>query len=1111
MKKLSLLFLALFSININISAQQFTEITDSPVVNDGSNFYNTGVAWGDYDKDGDCDLILTTYDPIHQFEENVLFQNNCNGRFTKVAVPGIATDRASSRSSAWIDYNNDGNLDLFVCNGANETFLQRQGSFLYRNNADGTFTRITSGPGAHRGRLSMGHQWADINNDSYIDVAVADIGGPVSLYMNNGDDTFAKVTDDPVVTDGALANDTAVAFADIDNDGDQDLFVLTLYETPGNRFYRNNGEGGFTRVTDSVVGDDPNNLGTSTSASFVDYNDDGDLDLYVCNLSFRDGGITRNFLYRNDDGTFTEVTTAGPIVTDTGKSAHAAWSDYDNDGDIDVYVTRQGSNKLYDNNGDGTFTSNISSIIVDAPGSGGAAWADFNNDGYPDLIVPSGEGQDNSVTTKMYVNNGNGNNWVNIKLIGTQSNTNAIGARVSALATINGSPKRQYRVVSSTNGGLNGGQNMLNVHFGLRHAPIIDELTIDWPASGIVQVFNNVPVNTFMEITEEESSDPINIQLAALCEPDLSTIRGTVYHNIDNDCVVDEPEETTVPNQMVKVEDSDGFGRYVFSDAAGGYVAKLPPGNYNVSLVEPAGFPFFCNIGINVPLAEEEDSDGNDLQADALCDPVITLTGEATDDFCGGVFAYTPCAGFGWGWRISIDNSTGELTNGKLKFTHNGWIVRAAIDPIRTTCPVDSIDFTGTPLEFVANLGTIEANDNCSVYFNVLYEDPANNLLATASGTYTAQLTADCGGVFDIEFDPDTETITQECACDPNDKMVSPAGCGPLGLIGRDEKLTYLVRFQNEGTGAAHKVVIKDVIDGNLDIESLRILASSHDITGVEVLPGNELVITFEGIELPPLVIDPLGSVGYVKFSLDQKPGLADGTPIKNNAAIIFDRNLPVITNTVLNTVVKDNPLPIASFEAKHATNTGLVYNFTYTGGTSDGATFEWDFGPDATPSYSTVENPTGIEFESPGLKNVTLTLSRFGCTASIIETINVVRLFIVAIDIKPGSDPNSINLGSGGTVPVALFSTPAFNAPTMVDPTTVTLAGAPVRLKGNGTPMAGVEDIDGDGIFDLVVHVVTEALELSGADVEAILEGQMFEGTLIRGSDSVRVVPRRR
>ncbi|MDH3445354.1 MAG: hypothetical protein OEN50_15620, partial [Deltaproteobacteria bacterium] len=112
-----------------------------------------------------------------------------------------------------------------------------------------------------------------------------------------------------------------------------------------------------------------------------------------------------------------------------------------------------------------------------------------------------------------------------------------------------------------------------------------------------------------------------------------------------------------------------------------------------------------------------------------------------------------------------------------------------------------------------------------------------------------------------------------------------------------------------------------------------------------------------------------------------------------------------------------------------------------------------------------------------------------------------------VTIDIKPGSFPNSINLGSQGTIPVAIFSSPSFDA-TIIDPLTVTLANASVRLKGNGNPMASFEDVDGDGLLDVIVHIDTSTLMLTEADTEAVLEAQTVGGQRIVGRDSVRIVP---
>jgi hypothetical protein len=122
-------------------------------------------------------------------------------------------------------------------------------------------------------------------------------------------------------------------------------------------------------------------------------------------------------------------------------------------------------------------------------------------------------------------------------------------------------------------------------------------------------------------------------------------------------------------------------------------------------------------------------------------------------------------------------------------------------------------------------------------------------------------------------------------------------------------------------------------------------------------------------------------------------------------------------------------------------------------------------------------------------------------------ELLNGPQIIPVQIDIKPGSSTNSINLGSQGTVPVAILSTPTFDART-VDPLSITLASATVAVKGKGTPMASFQDVNQDGLLDLVVHVETQALQLTVGDTVAILEGQTFDGRRIRGSDTVRVVP---
>ncbi len=140
---------------------------------------------------------------------------------------------------------------------------------------------------------------------------------------------------------------------------------------------------------------------------------------------------------------------------------------------------------------------------------------------------------------------------------------------------------------------------------------------------------------------------------------------------------------------------------------------------------------------------------------------------------------------------------------------------------------------------------------------------------------------------------------------------------------------------------------------------------------------------------------------------------LLDGTKITNQAGIYFDRNDVVLTNTTLNTLY-DNPYPIADFETKHScTSFEQIYDFTYTGGTSDGVTFEWYFGPDATPSASTDENPAGILFDNTGAHEVVLTVNRYGCISSVTKTINIINVYcgknkVLVCHIPPGNPENA-------------------------------------------------------------------------------------------------------
>jgi len=480
MKKIQLITTILILISASLHGQTFTRVTEGDIVNDGG--ISFGAAWGDYDNDGDLDLFVANGAYMTE-QDNVLYQNNGDGTFTKIISGDIVNDGGRSTGSNWADYDNDDDLDLFVTNCCGES----PENILYQNNGDGTFTIIITGDIVTDIALSWSSSWGDYNNDGDLDLFVANVPSNNNfLYQNNADGTFAKITIGDIVNDGG--DGTGSSWGDYDNDGDLDLFV-TNGSNENNFLYRNEGNDTFTKIT---AGDIVNDASWSESCSWADYDNDGDLDLFVTNAN------QSNALYTNNgDGTFTKVTT-GDIVNDVGFALSAAWGDYDNDGDLDLFLANFDNlvnSFLYANNGDGTFTKITTGNIVNDQGVGtDASWIDYDNDGDLDLFVVNWD-QNNF----LYANNGNLNNWIHFKLVGTHSNSSGIGAKVRLKATIFGNSYWQMREISGETG--RGGQNTLNAEFGLGDAEIINEVSIEWP-SGTTETFTDVVVNQFMIIQE---------------------------------------------------------------------------------------------------------------------------------------------------------------------------------------------------------------------------------------------------------------------------------------------------------------------------------------------------------------------------------------------------------------------------------------------------------------------------------------------------------------------------------------------------------------------------------------------------------------------------------
>ena len=357
----------------------FSDVTDaSGLVVRG---YAMGAATGDFNNDGCVDLYVTN------LERSQLFRNNCNGTFTDVSASG-AEDRGWSVSAAFVDYDRDGWLDLFVGNyvyysvESDKRCLHSIGSLvdycppsvyrpqpdhLYHNNRDGTFTDVTAAAGMGREfGPALGVSTADFNGDGWIDIYVANDGAPNQLWTNGHDGTFtntALLGGVALGADGEAKGSMGVDAADVDRDGDEDLFVAEIARE-GHDLYLNDGSGVFEERAARAGIRLPSLPYTGFGAAWFDFDNDGWLDILIVNGAVRHSAeaLTRNDtfslqqpkqLFRNlGNGQFADVTRqAGDVLKVLDVSRGAAFGDIDNDGDTDVIIaTDNGPIRLLINN-----------------------------------------------------------------------------------------------------------------------------------------------------------------------------------------------------------------------------------------------------------------------------------------------------------------------------------------------------------------------------------------------------------------------------------------------------------------------------------------------------------------------------------------------------------------------------------------------------------------------------------------------------------------------------------------------------------------------------------------------------------------------------------------
>ncbi len=368
-------------------------------------------AWVDINNDGYEDLFVTDKSAS---SNNIIYLNNPPGGFSKITSGNSININSKAITSAWADVDNDNDLDVFIVNATQKK------SSLYLNDGNGQFTELTNSGIDKTAQYFHGAAWADFNNDGYVDLFITNYFETRfhHLYRNNGDNTFSKINSSQITLESNRS--MAPILSDYDEDGLVDIFIPNG-DGDQNSLFRNLGNFGFQKITTGPLAIDQFN---SVGAAWGDYNNDGHMDLFVANASGQNNNLYRN----NGDGSFQSITES--VVTNDGGHSHGAyWGDFNNDGSLDLFVTNDaGPNYLYINDGNGNFIKDTEeSITLQTGNNYGHSWSDYNRDGFLDSYIS----YDGYASDKLFCNIGNDNSWLNVRLLGTSSNRSALGGRVS--------------------------------------------------------------------------------------------------------------------------------------------------------------------------------------------------------------------------------------------------------------------------------------------------------------------------------------------------------------------------------------------------------------------------------------------------------------------------------------------------------------------------------------------------------------------------------------------------------------------------------------------------------------------------------------------------------
>jgi len=478
-----------------------------------------GSAVEDFDGDGLLDIVVSSsglYDPLRYFH------NEGNGTFTEATILAGLAGQIGGLNLEQADYDNDGDVDLFVLRGA---WMSEEGNMpnsLLRNEGNGTFTDVTRMAGLFTLHPTQVAAFADYDNDGWLDIFIGNESSqyshPCQLFRNQGDGTFVDVAERVGLHHVGYVK--GAAWGDVDNDGLIDLYVSQFYQD--NILYRNLGnqpEGWRFEAKAGIPGPIE-----SFPTWFWDYDNDGWLDLFVGGYKIDElGDIARAYLgenftsdysrvYHNDgDGTFTETTEALGVMDRVILAMGANYGDLDNDGFPDCYIgtgipdlRSLTPNRMLRNQG-GTRFQDVTTTggFGNVQKGHGVSFADMDNDGDLDIFqVMGGAFEGDLYQNVLYENPGHGHRWLRLYPQGVESNRSAVGGRVRVRVRLADGSSRDIHQIIGTGGSF--GANPLMPHIGLGDAVAVEFVELIWPATNQSQRWQGLKLDRAYALREGE-------------------------------------------------------------------------------------------------------------------------------------------------------------------------------------------------------------------------------------------------------------------------------------------------------------------------------------------------------------------------------------------------------------------------------------------------------------------------------------------------------------------------------------------------------------------------------------------------------------------------------